>query len=215
MARRPIGEEEKALWLQAMRGVQPLKASVDPAPLVSVRPKTLRSSECATPQVSPQPSKKRGQDPLGDGLPRIELSFFSSDLSVGEAGQKKYFAGKVRKGRGVSGNMLPSDHLTGDLSAGQHGHEFTRRPERRLDLHGMVAQAAFLRLHGFLASASMDGVRCVEIITGLGSSQEGGILRRELPLWLDHPDLRRLIVAAGYAHPGNQGAVRLTLRRAR
>ncbi len=87
------------------------------------------------------------------------------------------------------------------------------RAQRTLDLHGRTAQAAFAALHGFLLRAQSERLRCVEIITGVGSGQEGGILRRELPFWLSRQDLRHLVLAAVHPHPGNQGAVRVLLRR--
>ena len=87
------------------------------------------------------------------------------------------------------------------------------RPERTLDLHGRTAQAAFGALHGFLLRAQADRLRCVEIITGVGSGEAGGVLRRELPFWLSRHDLRHLVLAAVHPHAGNQGAVRVLLRR--
>nr|WP_321983587.1 Smr/MutS family protein [uncultured Lichenicoccus sp.] len=87
------------------------------------------------------------------------------------------------------------------------------RAERTLDLHGRTAQAAFTALHGFLLRAQAERLRCVEIITGVGSGQEGGILRRELPFWLSRQDLRHLVLAAVHPHPGNPGSVRVLLRR--
>nr|WP_246495077.1 Smr/MutS family protein [Ameyamaea chiangmaiensis] len=89
------------------------------------------------------------------------------------------------------------------------------RPQRTLDLHGHAAQAAFLRLHTFLLACAADGVRCVEIITGLGSGAEGGVIRRELPLWLGRADLRGLVLAIVHPHAANRGAVRVLLRRRR
>jgi DNA-nicking Smr family endonuclease len=88
-------------------------------------------------------------------------------------------------------------------------------PARTLDLHGRTAQRAFHALHGFLLAAHADRVRCVEIITGRGSGEAGGVIRRELPLWLDLPALRPLVLAASHPHPANPGAVRLLLRRPR
>ena len=87
------------------------------------------------------------------------------------------------------------------------------RVQRTLDLHGRTAQTAFTALHGFLLRAQSEQLRCVEIITGVGSGQEGGVLRRELPFWLSRQDLRHLVLAAVHPHPGNQGAVRVLLRR--
>ncbi len=86
---------------------------------------------------------------------------------------------------------------------------------RTLDLHGRTAQHAFHALQGFLLAAHGDRVRCVEIITGRGSGEAGGVIRRELPLWLNLPSLRPLVLAASHPHAANVGAVRLLLRRPR
>ena len=88
-------------------------------------------------------------------------------------------------------------------------------PARTLDLHGKTAEAAYQALEKFLRAAHADRLRCVEIITGRGSGERGGIIRRELPLWLNLPTLRPLILAAAHPHRGNQGATRLLLRRIR
>jgi DNA-nicking Smr family endonuclease len=88
-------------------------------------------------------------------------------------------------------------------------------PTRTLDLHGKTAQAAFHALERFLHAASADHVRCVEIITGRGSGEQGGVIRRELPLWLNLPALRPLVLAAAHPHALNPGSTRLLLRRQR
>jgi DNA-nicking Smr family endonuclease len=85
------------------------------------------------------------------------------------------------------------------------------RPERTLDLHGVRAHAA---VHRFLLGARAEGLRCVAIVTGRGSSPEGGVLRRELPHWLNGPELRPLLLGAAHPHAANPGAVHLLLRRA-
>ena len=85
--------------------------------------------------------------------------------------------------------------------------------QRTLDLHGRTAQRAFHALHSFLHAAHADHVRCVEVITGRGAGETGGILRRELPLWLNLPALRPLVLAATHPHAANPGSVRLLLRR--
>jgi len=86
------------------------------------------------------------------------------------------------------------------------------KPQKRLDLHGHFAQDAFFKLHHFLHASSAQGVRCVEVITGLGSGQEGGVIRQELPHWLERGDLRPLILAVVHTHKRNKGAVRILLR---
>lgn len=86
---------------------------------------------------------------------------------------------------------------------------------RTLDLHGRTAHRAYHALEAFLRAAHGDRLRCVEVITGRGAGEEGGVLRRELPLWLNLPQLRPMILAASHPHPANPGSVRLLLRRVR
>jgi DNA-nicking Smr family endonuclease len=81
---------------------------------------------------------------------------------------------------------------------------------RTLDLHGFTAQRAFLALASFVRASQAERLRCIEVVTG-----QGGVLRRELPLWLNLPELRGLVLAAAHPHAANPGSVRLLLRRAR
>ena len=89
------------------------------------------------------------------------------------------------------------------------------RAVRTLDLHGRTAQAAFVALQAFLHRAHADRVRCVEVITGRGAGETGGVIRRELPLWLNLPPLRPMVLAVSHPHVANVGAVRLLLRKPR
>jgi DNA-nicking Smr family endonuclease len=84
---------------------------------------------------------------------------------------------------------------------------------RTLDLHGKTAQSAFHALERFLVSAHTDQLRCVEIITGRGAGEHGGVIRRELPHWLNLPALRPLVLAASHPHAKNPGSTRVLLRR--
>ena len=86
-------------------------------------------------------------------------------------------------------------------------------PTRTLDLHGRTAQHAFAALQAFLLRAHAERIRCVEVITGRGSGEHGGVIRRELPLWLNLPQLRPLVLAVTHPHAANVGSVRLLLRR--
>jgi DNA-nicking Smr family endonuclease len=109
-----------------------------------------------------------------------------------------------------------------DTATWQRFHRGQLGSARKLDLHGMTAQSAFAALRTFLRSAHADRVRCVEIVTGRGREGEG-VLRRELPMWLNLPELRPLVLAAAHprtssamqAHMANPGSVRLLLRRPR
>jgi DNA-nicking Smr family endonuclease len=86
---------------------------------------------------------------------------------------------------------------------------------RTLDLHGMTAQRAFHALASFLRTAHAEQVRCVEVVTGRGSGETGGVIRREFPHWLNLPEIRPLILGAAHPHVLNPGSVRLILRRIR
>jgi DNA-nicking Smr family endonuclease len=87
----------------------------------------------------------------------------------------------------------------------------------------MTAHHAFAALRAFLRAAQSERLRCVEIVTGRGSLDGMGVLRRELPMWLNLPDIRPMVLAAAHprassalhAHISNPGSVRLLLKRPR
>jgi DNA-nicking Smr family endonuclease len=90
--------------------------------------------------------------------------------------------------------------------------------EAQLDLHGMTQADAHRALSGFVAASREAGRRCVLVITGRGlNSDEGGILRRAVPRWLDEPGMRPSLLAIAPARPhhGGAGALYLLLRRRR
>lgn len=90
-------------------------------------------------------------------------------------------------------------------------------PDRTLDLHGMSVAAAHTAVTALIAGAAVQGLRCVEIVTGHGrrGGGEGGVLRREVPFWLNDQPLHPMILAVCHPHAANQGALRVLLRRLR
>jgi DNA-nicking Smr family endonuclease len=84
------------------------------------------------------------------------------------------------------------------------------RPDRTLDLHGMTAARAHHAVSQFVLQAHGEKLRVIEIITG-----KGEVLLRELPHWLNAPQLRPLILALAHPHAANTGSVRVLLRRQR
>jgi DNA-nicking Smr family endonuclease len=93
--------------------------------------------------------------------------------------------------------------------------------EARLDLHGMTQTRAHRALSGFLQRAHSDGLTFVLVITGkgrtIGAESERGVLRRQVPLWLNLPEFRTLVVGFEEAHIGHGGggALYVRIRRSR
>ena len=88
--------------------------------------------------------------------------------------------------------------------------------EARLDLHGYTQGQAHEALGDFLDGAQGRGLRCVLVITGKGNTKEtGGVLRAQVPRWLNEPDNRARVLAFDYAQPkhGGLGALYILLRR--
>ncbi|MGO4684266.1 Smr/MutS family protein [Hyphomicrobium sp. 2TAF46] len=97
--------------------------------------------------------------------------------------------------------------------------------EARVDLHGMRQDEAHAELRRFLFSCQRRGLRFVLVITGKGktngghseevySERERGVLKRNVPRWLDEPELRAIVVsftAAAIQH-GGEGAIYVHLR---
>jgi DNA-nicking Smr family endonuclease len=94
--------------------------------------------------------------------------------------------------------------------------------DARIDLHGMTQASAHSALAHFLRRAQHDGARVVLVITGKGKVSadphaERGVLKRQVPLWLESPELRPLVVgfeSANIGH-GGAGALYVRMRRAR
>ena len=86
--------------------------------------------------------------------------------------------------------------------------------DAKLDLHGFRQSEAHVRLSAFLARSQASGYRIVLVVTGKGRSDEGGVLRRLVPLWLAEPRLAPMIVGVGEAGPGHggEGALYVHLR---
>ncbi len=89
--------------------------------------------------------------------------------------------------------------------------------DSRIDLHGLDQSQAFASLIDFVDISARAGRRCLLIITGKGSiGPGGGILRRNVPLWLTSSQMASRILTVAPAHPrhGGDGAFYVLLRRA-
>jgi DNA-nicking Smr family endonuclease len=88
--------------------------------------------------------------------------------------------------------------------------------EGRIDLHGRTQAEAHDALHRFIERAARAGKRQLLVITGKGAMKsEGGILKANVPRWLNEPTLRRHILAISEARPehGGAGALYVLLKR--
>src|SRR5262245_17740389 len=89
----------------------------------------------------------------------------------------------------------------------------------RLDLHGLTQSEAHTALLRFLRAATVRDARLVLVITGKGGrgGVERGVLKRQVPQWLNLPEFRALIIGFEQAHVahGGEGALYIRVRRAR
>lgn len=123
---------------------------------------------------------------------------------------------------GPRASSLPLPHLSHGRAPGLDFRTHKRMSrgklpvDRRIDLHGMSREQARMALTGFLLRARDHGCRCVLVITGKGV-QGRGVLRAEVPVWLNAPDLRPFVLGFDHARPndGGEGALYVLLRRNR
>ncbi|RAI44061.1 Smr/MutS family protein [Rhodoplanes roseus] len=91
--------------------------------------------------------------------------------------------------------------------------------DARIDLHGMTQAEAHAALRAFVWRAQGSGARYVLVITGKGGEGDGlgrGVLRRQVPLWLQLPEFRTCVAGfdAAVGH-GGAGALYVRIRRPR
>lgn len=86
-----------------------------------------------------------------------------------------------------------------------------------LDLHGMTQNAAHDMLIRFVERGATAGFRCVLIVTGKGLREGSGVLRAQVPRWLNEAGLRPYLLAIHRARPqhGGDGALYVLLKRKR
>jgi DNA-nicking Smr family endonuclease len=127
--------------------------------------------------------------------------------------------------------VAPSRRTPPDLSEFDRKHARKIRGghleiEARVDLHGLRQSEAHAALRAFLFRCQSRGLRFVLVITGKGKSasapdspyhnyeNERGVLKRNVPRWLEEPDVRSIVVSyttAAIQH-GGEGAIYVHLR---
>jgi DNA-nicking Smr family endonuclease len=90
--------------------------------------------------------------------------------------------------------------------------------DARIDLHGMTQTQAYGALRRLLHRSQANGAKFVLIITGKGGRDaSGGVLRRQVPMWLALPEFRRYVLGFDVADTGHggEGALYVRVRKAR
>ena len=122
---------------------------------------------------------------------------------------------EVRKFDAPLGAEIIGVDCAGDPSGARIG---ASEEARWLNCGGLPAAGAHARLGEFGAGAQDRGRRCVLVSTGKGRvSEDGGVLRRMVPRWIDTPPSRGRVLSLEQAQPkhGGAGALYLLLRKRR
>ncbi|KAB2920110.1 MAG: Smr/MutS family protein [Hyphomicrobiaceae bacterium] len=193
---RAVTPEEVELWDHATRALKPIKAKQRVGAAASADQPAARAPAAAASRKAVAPVDLK-QAPLAS--PRTKVSKSPPLAEFDRRAVRRITAGKAEI-------------------------------EARIDLHGDRQKEARARLRAFLLDNHAKGRRTVLVITGKGEEQERGdhlgdalgqsrrgVLRRSVPLWLEEPDMRAIVVsytAAGIRH-GGEGALYIQLRRSR
>jgi DNA-nicking Smr family endonuclease len=189
-----LSEEERALWEHAARSLKPLKG----------KGRVHTAQEREAPAGPPRASEKVHAHRTAAAAPRHSLIAKTSPAAPPLSDLDRRKARKVGAGK--------------------------VEIEGRIDLHGMRQAEAHAALRRFLLRGYAEGRRWVLVITGKGAplrrgdddaglvsvrDDERGVLKRNVPRWLDEPELRAIVVGfttAAIRH-GGEGALYVQLRR--
>lgn len=193
MARRRLSEEERLLWETIAKTAKPLKPKAKAKPASQAAVKTEAAKPAPPGKMSKRAKAPPGPPPAPPPIPLRPAHELSHGLSTGI---DKRQAERFRRGQ------TPIDG--------------------KIDLHGRTQQEAHDALHTFVTRAHHAGKRCLLVITGKGmTTKQGvakaGVLKENVPRWLNEPSLRRHVLAFAYARPehGGEGALYVLLKRER
>jgi DNA-nicking Smr family endonuclease len=195
---RVASRAERDLWQQVMRDATPLRhtrrAPVDvPEPETEAKPAASRDTAAGD----------RGQP---------------SNQNVGKAPPRPQPTPPIQPKKAPDPGVAPGRLHNVDRRTADRLKRGRLEIEGRIDLHGMTRAAAQDALTNFVVSAAERGQRCVLVITGKGTFSGGpGVLKQEVPKWLNMSPLRERIVAVNEAQPkhGGGGALYVLLKRKR
>jgi len=148
--------------------------------------------EVMTPEATPSPPPPPGPPPVRpSAIPPAPRRFGHAELSHGVTpGLDRRSAERMKRGE--------------------------MEIEAVLDLHGQTQEVAHGELDAFIERAWRAGRRCVLVVTGKGA-QGAGVLKSQVPRWLNQSPLRERILGFSHARPqhGGDGALYVLVRRHR
>lgn len=195
MARRRLSEEERLLWQAIAKTARPLKPKAKAKPTGPEAPPAEAARPAPPGKLAKRPktTPASAPQPLPLPAPLRPAHELSHGLSIGI---DKRQAERFRRGQ------TPIDG--------------------KIDLHGRTQQEAHDALRAFIMRAHRGGKRCLLVITGKGmTTKQGvtktGVLKENVPRWLNEPSLRRHVLAFAHARPehGGEGALYVLLKRDR
>jgi DNA-nicking Smr family endonuclease len=195
---RNLRPDEEELWRRVVENTKPLnnrpiikaktKKTAQPGPDQHRPPSSTARMDLEPFQIGAKASTSLRHDLA----PEISESFSKTSLNIDRKAQR-------------------------DLKRGKSN------PEARLDLHGITLAQAHPALNRFILGAQADGKRLVLVITGKGKDrdeggpipQKLGILRHQVPHWLQIPPLKQAVAGISVANQrhGGAGAYYVRLRR--
>lgn len=192
---RGLRPEERRLWESYSEGMRPRLPGRDDTSEKNPPASAQDPGPTARPpEPAPLPAFRVGEAARGKGSVAVTSAAPAWERPVRMDGKAH---GKMKKGR--------------------------LRPDARIDLHGMNVEEAHGALISFILSRQAQGARLVLVITGKGSAGDGpapverGVLRRQVPHWLQLPPLGTAVLDIAPAHRrhGGDGAYYVYLRRLR
>lgn len=111
--------------------------------------------------------------------------------------------------------LIPGKIINSDKATARRVKRGKQPIDARIDLHGMDQTTAYMQLTGFISRAVQRNFKTVLVVTGKGAWREGGgVLKREVPRWLNEQPLRSQVLSFSHAtrEDGGDGALIILLK---
>ncbi|WP_374652195.1 Smr/MutS family protein [Dongia sp.] len=198
--KRRLSEAELALWQAVASTVAPLKPKRKKRSPMKGGAAAVAAPAALSPPTPSPPGKRPKSPPKGP--PPVQ----------------KPASSKIAAQPPLTPNPAPGAMPGIDKRQAERFRRGQLPIEGKIDLHGRTQEEAHDALLGFLQRAFAQEKRKLLVITGKGMTQsKSGILKANVPRWLNEPVFRRLVLAISQARPehGGEGALYVLLKRRR